>query len=818
MRLINTETLRLEEHADPIPPYAILSHTWGQQEVDFQGFQKLCEQEREEVKSGPSKIGHVCRVARQNGLGHVWVDTCCIDKSSTADVSEAVNSMYRYYQDAQVCYVYLADATSNNLETWEGSLRKCRWFKRGWTLQELIAPRRVTFYDQAWAYCGQKTDPALLGLLSSITAIDEDVLQNLEAVTSVPVSTRMAWAADRDCTRPEDVAYSLMGIFDVNMPLLYGEGAKAFVRLQEEISRRNLDLSLLAWAASSSNNNDDDDDQERDRGLLAKSPAEFRIFKRFTLVRSTVEGQSEVTVVNGCLRLVGGKVFTRTSGVFTQYILDLGWIGKGGSSGSNSHSHSSSSNNNSSSSSFFWRVGILLRKALGAFVRAVPQKLFVVKIEDVQYKYSRALHMRMSLTSSDLESLRRLSVDLAASSDDVGKHGAGLHSRVEYEWGSYTSTGCRTKQIETMFDNGLCLDMRNNQHSRVLRGLEPWALRPTLFWKVWPGGSSNATAVKVFLRYYEKPSLRRRTSSQNWQGKSDWPNCQFKKSVPAVHSNTHDSSAASLMGIVASSAEQPPRKRRRDGLIMSTATATTPPGEDTPTKLLPSYSPTLFPSRFLACPFYMADKLRFTPCKDSFLHTIQDVQQHLWQRHVRVQPPYCPVCMTTFERIGDRDAHIVQGECKPSPSTCTTTTKAVPAIPGSNNNNKRNTTTVTTTTAAAAAAEEEDTMTMTEDQHRRILHMSPRSASTANLADFQVWYKIWEELFPGARYPPSVWLGSETEEISEITSLIWNRFLAEMRTTMGPDGNANGDANELDEDVVRHFELSRLSNMSTGGR
>lgn len=768
MRLINAQTLTLEEYTDPVPPYAILSHTWGQQELDFRRFQELSGQEREAVKSGHSKIGQVCRIARQHGHGHVWVDTCCIDRSSTADMSEAVNSMYRYYQEAQVCYVYLADATRRGKEF----LRKCRWFRRGWTLQELIAPQRVAFYDQAWEHCGDKTDPGLLQLISSITSIDESVLENLESVTSFPVSKRMSWAADRSCSRQEDVAYSLMGIFDVNMPLLYGEGTKAFARLQEQISQRSLDLSLLAWT---SNN-----DVERHRGLLAKSPSEFRIFKKVTLIKGTLEGQSEVTVANGCLRVSGGKVFTRTSGTSTAYILDMGWIGKG--------------------ASFFWRVGILLRKALGAFVRAIPQKLFVLRLEDVQY--TRTLHMRMSMTSSDLQSLQRSSMDLASSYQArpglAGSPPPPAPSRLEYEWGSYPSTGCRSKQIETMFDHGLCLDMRYSQNDRMLRGLEPWTLRPTLFWKVWPGGSNNTTAVKVFLRHYDTPFLRGHVFKNIPQGHgklTDWPNLHHGKPVPTANMNDiqHTSTASLTSSNTLPATAEPPRKRRRDG-TPSAATSTTRP-DDAP---LP-YS-ALFPSRSFACPVYMNDKLRCISCKDSFLRTIQDVGRHLLMNHVRVQAqaPYCPVCGTIFDRIGERDAHIVGGACSDKPQT-----PPPPPPPAA----------VAVAVAAAAATTITTTSTtpnttnateyMTEEQCRRILHIS--NAPT-DLADFQAWYMLWDELFPGERYPPSVWRGNETEETSEITSLIWNRFVADMRAD-----EADG---QKDEDVVRHFEMSQLSTTS----
>jgi hypothetical protein len=188
------------------------------------------------------------------GLKYVWIDTCCIDKSSSAELSEAINSMFNYYREADVCFAYLSDMTS---EPW--TFQASRWFTRGWTLQELIAPRKIHFYDGSWIYRGNRDDFGKL--ISAITKISR-----FETVFDVPVAVRMSWAANRKTTRVEDLAYCLMGIFDVNMPLLYGEGQKAFVRLQEEIIKNNPDLSIFAWSNSSS---------PKFSGLLAQTPDWF---------------------------------------------------------------------------------------------------------------------------------------------------------------------------------------------------------------------------------------------------------------------------------------------------------------------------------------------------------------------------------------------------------------------------------------------------------------------------------------------------------------------------------------------------------------
>jgi hypothetical protein len=173
-------------------------------------------------------------------------DTCCIDKSSSAELSEAINSMYAWYQRGVVCYAYLSDVqlwSTYQPEDADGAwvaenpeavlqVMKSRWWTRGWTLQELIAPPSVVFYaatSQGWSKIGTKG--SLIDLVAARTGIRDDILRGLD-VKKCSVAQRMSWASQRETTRTEDLAYCLLGIFGVNMPLLYGEGSKAFLRLQ----------------------------------------------------------------------------------------------------------------------------------------------------------------------------------------------------------------------------------------------------------------------------------------------------------------------------------------------------------------------------------------------------------------------------------------------------------------------------------------------------------------------------------------------------------------------------------------------------------
>ncbi|KAM0329294.1 hypothetical protein ACHAQA_004599 [Verticillium albo-atrum] len=286
MWLLSTTDLTLHCFLGSVPSYSILSHTWEDEEVTHQEMLNPTDEVRR--KAGYRKISACAARSLDMGYKYTWVDTCCIDKSSSAELTEAINSMFSWYKDSRMCLVYLQDYQPTLSLPKMSDIGPCRWFTRGWTLQEIIAPLHATFYSADWRVIGNKTDD--VDTLSKLLAIDSIYLGYLCRYQLANASTKMSWAANRKTTKPEDMAYCLMGLFNVNMPLLYGEGDKAFMRLQEEIIKSSDDTSIFMW-------------RDLDRsfaicGPLARSPRDFsktQLFDTESLVDTSSREPFEMT-------------------------------------------------------------------------------------------------------------------------------------------------------------------------------------------------------------------------------------------------------------------------------------------------------------------------------------------------------------------------------------------------------------------------------------------------------------------------------------------------------------------------------------------
>ena len=301
--------------------------------------------------------------------------------------------MFSWYAGCHVCYAYLADFEASRLIK-GGGISGSRWFSRGWTLQELIAPALVRFYDKSWESVGTKA--SLSRSIASSTGIGEDTLcvspgVLTEHLNDIPIAVKMSWAADRETSRIEDTAYCLLGLFGINLPLLYGEGERSFIRLQEEIVRNSNDLSLLAWrlpqdtiySTSHSANY---------CGVFAPHPQRFRDSQNIKR-RSDLKFVPDFTNTNKGLKIQSELYYDRLQGL---HVLEL-----------NSYSLMHSK-----------RLGILLKHhGAGVFVRAKPENFAFlendigVKNPTVTFAGQKTLFLSKIIASKLSQRLDRIPLD-----------------------------------------------------------------------------------------------------------------------------------------------------------------------------------------------------------------------------------------------------------------------------------------------------------------------------------------------------------------------------------------------------------------------
>ncbi|KAJ4401742.1 hypothetical protein N0V85_005459 [Neurospora sp. IMI 360204] len=268
MRLLSTKDFTFHVFPeDEVPTYAILSHTWDGDEVTLQDMQqpnarRILQSSNPPTKSWmkfpqssnpPSKswkkIQDACLKASLKGFLYIWIDSCCIDKTNSAELQEAINSMFRWYRNSAVCLALLSDVDESDFK-FDKELQSHATLS---SPLELLAPDKLLFFDVYWKQLGSRSHWA--NQISKTTGIHAKFLLgtglenwDLEAVLrDTSVATKMSWAAGRQTTRVEDEAYCLLGLFDLHMPMLYGEGRKAFARLQQEIMKSTDDCTLLAW-------------------------------------------------------------------------------------------------------------------------------------------------------------------------------------------------------------------------------------------------------------------------------------------------------------------------------------------------------------------------------------------------------------------------------------------------------------------------------------------------------------------------------------------------------------------------------------------
>ncbi|KAJ8518481.1 hypothetical protein ONZ45_g4467 [Pleurotus djamor] len=287
--------------------YAIASHRWDRQELAFVDREDLKSMEMKK-QTAYAKFKGLCKAAEASGCRFVWIDTLCIDNTNAPELDESIRSMFSWYRNAYVCIVYLGQSDD------ESDIAKDTWFSRGWTLQELLAPKRIQFYSRDWNKLGMinrcsneaykesspndesnpESDPKLHGedlgsesqLLKNISRVSYVSLEHLIKPLSpcpelAPVAFR--YISIRETTRPEDISYCLLGLLDVQMPIAYGEGSeRAFYRLQLACAQSSSDRALFDWRGEPS----------RWNSMLACSPKVFKASR--SIVQGVGFGDEEV--------------------------------------------------------------------------------------------------------------------------------------------------------------------------------------------------------------------------------------------------------------------------------------------------------------------------------------------------------------------------------------------------------------------------------------------------------------------------------------------------------------------------------------------
>lgn len=310
MRLLHTTELRLVADSDTAfradPRYAILSHRWMDDEISFEDLFRL--DNPEDKSLAMKKVKGACNRAREDGYTWIWIDSLCICKTNAVELGEAINSMFRWYRKADICYAYLSDVVlSNDHPTDTSIFTRCRdaaekdgrlgksseWFSRGWTLQELLAPTKMQFFDRDWNLIG--TRQQLAKIIAELTKIDARYLTGESNFRDACIAVKMSWAAERKTTKVEDRTYSLLGIFDIPMDVKYGEGSRAFVRLEKELLATYVDESLFAWTTPSAGLPSHRDCGTRlgkdEWGLIAPSPECFAGMQNIEIKREKSPGK-----------------------------------------------------------------------------------------------------------------------------------------------------------------------------------------------------------------------------------------------------------------------------------------------------------------------------------------------------------------------------------------------------------------------------------------------------------------------------------------------------------------------------------------------
>lgn len=703
MWLIDTSTIRPREFTCSTPPYVIFSHTTATTEASFD---ELDQTKSVSCNKNLETIQRACGLARAAGIEWLWNHAACVDKRSSAAKSEAINSFAQVHRNCEYIIIYLEELNwkpGGENSTGE-ALGTCRWIRNIWAIPQIIFPREAYFYSSDWNQIGTKR--SLLLHISSIIGIDKAVLEDSDCLEDYSNARRMSWASEMSVSRIEDSAYALLGLFDISMSVLYGEGRKAFLRLQEEIMRDNDDFSLLAW--------DDLGDQEYN-GLFAHSPACFRRFRN---------GPTTPLLVNAEVQIHCAGISIQASFWKTGNDLLLPLEGRDGST-----------------------CCIPLTQWNGCFVRKGSQVKYNVSAPTIPDNRKVCVKRDVSAHASRKISAYKRSVRLDSPRcrgppDETGTTTGSIYSIMDYNLNNaMIEPSVEDCDMTPQYAASVSVSESSSQEDRIawsthergsgkesLGALESdvrpsWVHKTTSEVDCVPEDCPLAVAGETGLR---TPRSGSKYPEENHGSQSS---VQFNGSpctemqvldVPQLAEELADVEAGKFLtefprqSVKRAFAPWQSQNRKRPKLMNSSddlEVLETNDSEDGETVVVRK-------AKFFACPYYVRDKKHANCVTRNPLHSIEDVKDHLCGEHR--QPMFCPVCKEEFPSGRTRDAHIRLRNCDPNNST---------TVEG-----------------------------ITYDQEERL-----NGESNSHLTGEQQWFQIWDIIFPQNDRPPSAFYTNERE-------------------------------------------------------
>lgn len=701
MWLINVFTFHLREFTSSTPPYTTFSYVTYHKETSFED---LAHTEKGTSKEGLGIIQRACTEARNTGSEWLWNFAACVDKRSCAAQSEAINSLAQIYRDCGYSIIYLEDLDFELAgdESIGERLVECRWTKSIWAIPQIIFPREAYFYSSDWSRIGSKK--SLLPHLSSIIGIDRPVLDDSDCLEDYSIARRMSWATEKTALRIEDYAYALLGLFYVSMPIIYGEGQKAFVKLQEEIMRDTDDFSLLAW---------DTLDAQDYTGLFARSPTCFHRFRSGPMTPLSIKGETHAHCAGITIETSLWKV---------QGSLFLPLEGRDGSN-----------------------CCIPLLRWDGHFVRKGGQ---------VEWDLSNPMSLEPRKVCIKRDVTARLSRKVGASGEvvQVGPPRYFEPSGIGPTGGSRTSNGAidynyridsmaipveecgMTSQCATSASFG---EVASQEDPTVWSAQGACSMRGSLSAPKSdmrrPSGSAGVSEAEILsedciIDDAEGNSLHRDFTCATVQS-GPYDVMHLNGSPPTENQVLNVAQISKELADIAkeqflTSCQIRPAKRY---LIPWLGQTRKRPKLTKPTDHLEAFHTSEFDdgetvvvkkTKFFACPFYIWDK-KYTKCiTRHHLLSIEDVKDHvLWDHR---QPVFCPLCKQEFPSSRNRDIHIRLRNCH-----------------------------LNTAKTPAGITYDQDDMLNREER--------------SSLSEESRWFQVWDIIFPQLEHPPSAFYTGERE-------------------------------------------------------